>query len=144
MKVDFIDEDKFIIYYLTCDEFRTEDEMKIFFKLLNSELKAKCNYEFHGFYEVTIYCCCGLYILEFNSIDDYGRTDFDITMLLNTVILFKFLDEDIFKGEKIYYKGEFYVEVVDMIDDIHLFEYGDVIYGKEVDEVLNNGILVSI
>ncbi len=144
MKVDFINEDNFIIYFLTHDEFRTEDEMKIFFKLLNSELKTKCNYEFHGFYEVKIYCCEGLYILEFNCIDDYGRTDFDITMLLNTVILFKFFDEDIFKGEKIYYKGDFYVEVVHMIDDIHLFEYGDVIYGKYVEEVLNNGILVSI
>jgi len=139
-----VDDDTFIIYYLTHDKFRSEEEMKIFFKLLNSELKAKCNYEFHGFYDVKIFCCEGLYILEFNNVDDYGRTDFDITMLLNTVILFKFYDEDIYKGEKIYYKGNFYIEITDMIDDLHLFEYGDVIYGREVDEILNNGILVFI
>ena len=118
--------------------------MKVFFKLLNSELKTRCNYQFHGLYEVKIYCTCGLYILEFDCVDDYGRTDFDITMLLNTVILFKFFDEDFFKGEKVYYEGNFYVEVDEVIDDIHLFEYGDVIYGDEVNEVLNNGILVSI
>lgn len=118
--------------------------MKVFFKLLNSELKVRCNYEFHGFYDVKIFCCEGLYILEFNTVDDYGKTDFDITMLLNTVILFKFSDEDIFKGEKIYYKGDFYVEAIDMIDDLHLFEYGDVVYGSDVDEILSKGILVTI
>lgn len=144
MKVDFIDDDDFIIYYLTHDKFRTEDEMKIFFKLLNSELKSRYDYEFHGFYDVNIFCCDGLYVLEFKNIDDFGRTDFDITMLLNTVLLYEFEDEDVFKGEKIYYKGKYYVEIVDMIDDIHLFEYGDVIYGKMVEEVLNKGTLVNI
>ena len=82
-------------------------------------------------------------ILEFENLDDYGRSDFNITMLLNSVLLYEFEDEDIFKGEKVYYKDKFYVEIVDMINDVHLFEYGNVIYGRGVDEILNNGILVK-
>ena len=143
MKVDFIDDAHFIIYYLTNEKFRTEDEMKVFFKLLNHDLKHQCNYEFHGFYDVNIFCSDGIYVLEFENLDDYGRSDFNITMLLNSVLLYEFEDEDIFKGEKVYYKDKFYVEIVDMINDVHLFEYGNVIYGRGVDEILNNGILVK-
>lgn len=144
MKTEFIDDDNFIIYYLSDDKFRTENEMKLFFKLLNSGLKHKYNYEFHGFYDVNIFCSDKLYVLEFNNIDDYGRIDFDITMLLNTVLLYEFEDEEIFKGEKIYYQDKFYIEIDNVINDIHLFEYGNIIYGKQVDEILNNGILVNI
>lgn len=144
MKADFLDDDHFIVYYLTEEKFRTEDEIKIFFKLLNSDLKKMYNYEFHGFYDVDIFCSDGIYVLEFKNIDDYGRSDFNITMLLNTVLLYEFEDEDIFNGEKIYYRGKFYIELVDMVDDIHLFEYGNVVYGKRVNEILNNGILVKL
>lgn len=144
MKVEFIDNNNFIIYYLSNDEFRTEDEMKLFFKVLNDELRHRYNYEFHGFYDVNIFYADGLYVLEFDNFDDYGRTDFNITMLINTVLLYEFDDEDIFKGKKIYYQDKFYIELIDMVDDIHLFEYGNVIYGKKVDEILNNGILVTI
>lgn len=144
MKVDFIDDNRFIIYYLSDEKFRTEDEMKTFFKLLNYDLKNQYNYEFQGFYDVNIFSSVGIYVLEFENIDDYGRSDFNITMLLNTVLLYEFDDEDIYKGEKIYYKGKYYIELIDMVEDIHLFEYGNIIYGKEVDEILNNGILVTI
>ena len=130
--------------YLSNEKFRTEDEMKAFFKLINYDLKKQYDYEFHGFYDVDIFCIEGLYVLEFENIDDYGRSDFNITMLLNTVLLYEFEDEDIYKGEKIYYQDKFYIEPFDIIDDIHLFEYGNIIYGKQVDDILNNGILVSV
>ena len=144
MKVNFIDDNHLIIYYLSSDKFRTEEEMKAFFKLLNYDLKRLYHYEFHGFYNVNIFCCEGLYILEFDNIDDYGRADFNITMLLNAVILYEFDDSDIVSGEKIYYQKKFYVEAIDMMDDIHTFEYGNLIYGTKVEEILNNGILVTI
>lgn len=144
MKVDFIDDDHLVIYYLTSDNFRTEEEMKAFFKLLNYDLKHRYRYEFHGFYNVTIFCCEGLYVLDFENIDDYGSADFNITMLLNSVLLYEFDNSEIISGEKVYYQKKFYVEAIDMVDDIHLFEYGNIIYGKKVDEILNNGILVTI
>lgn len=144
MKVDFIDNDNFIIYYLTDENFRTEEEMKTFFKLLNYDLKKQYNYEFHGFYDVKIFCKAGIYILEFESIDEYSRSDFNITILLNSIILYEFEDSDLFNEEKIYYKEKYYIEIDNVVDDIHLFEYGNVIYGKKIDEILNNGILISI
>lgn len=143
MKVDFIDDNYFIIYYLTDEKYRTEEEIKLFLKLLDSDLKRMYNYKFHGFYDVNIFCSEGIYVLEFKNIDDYGRSDFDITMLLNTVLLYEFNDEDIYNGDKIYYKGKFYIEFSEIVDNIYLFEYGNVVYGKKVEEVLNNGIIVN-
>lgn len=144
MKVDFVNDEHFIIYYLSNDKIRTEEEMKKFFKLLNYDLKHQYHYEFRGFYNVTIFCCDGFYVLDFESIDDYGSADFNITMLLNSVILYEFIDSDIIVGEKVYYQGKFYIEAVNMLEDIHLFEYGNLVYGERVEEVLNNGVLVTI
>ena len=70
MKVDFINEDHFIIYYLTNEKYRTEEEIKFFLKLLDSDLKRIYNYKFHGFYDVNIFCSDGIYVLEFKNIDD--------------------------------------------------------------------------
>ena len=84
-------------------------------------------------------------MLEFENIDDYGSSDFDITMLLNSILLYEFEDSDMVKGDKIYYRGKFYIEVSTVMDDdIHFFEYGNIVYGKQVDEILSHGILVSI
>ncbi len=145
LKANFINDDHFVIYYLSNNQFRTEEEMKSFFKLLNHHLNHQYHYEFHGFYHVEIFCCHGLYVLEFENIDDYGSSDFDITMLLNSILLYEFEDSDMVKGDKIYYRGKFYIEVSTVMDDdIHFFEYGNIVYGKQVDEILSHGILVSI
>lgn len=144
IKIDFYSEDKFIIYYISDQILRTEEEMKTFFKMLNNELNKRYNYEFHGFYDVTIFCNKNLYILEFRNIDDYGRSDFNITMLLNSVLLYEFEDSDLILGEKIYYKGKYYVEIDDMIDSIYLFEYGKIVYGREIDNILNSGVIIPV
>lgn len=144
LKVDFIDDEHFIIYYLSEHQFRTEEEMKSFFKLLNYNLKCQYCYEFHGFYNVNIFCSNGIYVLDFENIDDYGSSDFNITMLLNSVLLYEFDDFELLPGEKVYYNGKFYVEVDSIIDNIYLFEYGNIIFDKKVEEVLNHGLLVSI
>lgn len=143
MKVDFINDDHFIIYYLTEEKFRTEDEMKVFFKLLNYDLKKYYNYEFNGFYDVDIFWIDGIYVLDFENTSDYGRCDFNITMLLNSVLLYEFDDDDIITNNKVYYQDKFYVELSDVINNINLFEYGNIVFGKRVEEVLNNGILLE-
>lgn len=143
MKVDFINDDHFIIYYLTEEKFRTEDEMKVFFKLLNYDLKKYYNYEFNGFYNVDIFWIDGIYVLDFENTSDYGRCDFNITMLLNSVLLYEFDDDDIITNNKVYYQDKFYVELSDVINNINLFEYGNIVFGKRVEEVLNNGILLE-
>ena len=145
MKVNFIDDDHFIVYYLSFNNnvkpkkvSYTEEEIKTFFILLNYDLKKLCNYSFHGLYNVEILCFDDFYILDFDLVDDFGTTDFDITVLLNTVALYEFYDSDL-----IYYNGKYYVEIDKMVHDIHFFEYGNVVYGDEVKNILNDGILIK-
>lgn len=144
LKVDFIDKEHFTIYYFCDNVFRTEEELKIFFKMINRQLKKQCDYEFKGFYNVVIYCNSNTLVMEFENIDNYGTTDFNITMLLNNVLLYEFEDSDIILEEKIYYDDRYYVELEKMVADIHLFEYGSIVYGKKVERVLNEGILTYI
>lgn len=143
MKVDFIDEEHFIIYYV-CENIpdKTEEELRIFFKMINQKLQKQYHYEFQGFYNVNIYCNDHIFVMEFENLDDFGRADFNITMLLNSVLLFEFDDSDMISGEKIYYNQKYYVELDKMKDDIHLFEYGNIVYGEEVKKILSNGILI--
>lgn len=143
LKIEFNSEDDFIIYYICEDSFENEDDYRILFKYLNDELYKRFDYTFEGFYDVYIYTKKGIYIFEFNRIDDYGRKDFNVTLFQNSNILYKFEDIDLVAGNKAYYKGYFYVEIEDVLDDIRLFEYGSIVYGKEVNEVLNKGLLLT-
>lgn len=144
LKVDFIDEEHFTIYYLCDNFFKTEGDLKILFKMMNQQLKKQYDYEFRGFYNVIIYCNDNVSVMEFENIDDFGTTDFNITLLLNSILLYEFEDSDIIFGEKIYHDYKYYVELEKMNTDIHLFEYGNIVYGEKVESVLNEGILVCI
>ncbi len=144
LKVEFIDIEHFVIYYFCEEIINTEEELKLLFKYLNKRLKKEYHYEFEGFYNVTIYCQKNLYVMEFENVDDFGRADFNITMLLNSILLYEFEDSDLYKGDKIYYQRRYYIELDQIIDDIRLFEYGNIIYGTKVDQILSQGILVNI
>ena len=82
--------------------------------------------------------------MNFENIDDYGKADFNITMVLNSTMLCEFDDFELFSGNKVYYNDRFYVELDDVVDDIRLFEYGNIIYGDEVDKIRNRGILFTV
>jgi len=142
LKIEFNDSDSFTVFYITNDIFETEDEYKILFKYLNEQLEKRYDYSFHGFYDVTIYCYKEVYVLDFDYLDDYGRRDFNVTIFLNNEMLYEFDDSELISGKKIYYNSKFYTEIENMINDIRLFEYGNIIYGKDVAEILNKGILV--
>ena len=143
IKIEFLDDDNFIIYYISDSLFRTEEEFKTFFKLLNRELELRYDYEFEGFYEVIIYYSDNVYILNFKLIDDFGTRDFDITMFLNSTILYEFEDMDLFDCDMVYYKEKFYTEIKNVASDIRLFEYGRVVYGKEVDDIIRQGMIIK-
>lgn len=142
-KIEFTDLDCFTIYYISKNNLETEDEYKILFKYINDILYRRYNYSLHGLYDVTIYCYEGIYVLIFELIDDYGRRDFNVTLFLNSNMLYEFDDFNLINKEKIYLNNKFYVELDNMIDDIRLFEYGRIVYGKEVDFVLNKGVLIT-
>lgn len=143
IKVEFKDEESFTIFYITDEVFETEEEFKLFFKYLDNILKNRYNYELNGFYDVFIYFSDNLYILDFIYIDDFGNKDFNVTMYLNTTILYEFYDSDLISCKKIYYNNKYYTEIANMINDIRLFEYGNIIYGKEAEKIINRGLLIT-
>ena len=143
LKVDFIDDEKLVIYYYYEKIIKSEEEVKVFFELFDKVLKKQYNYEFHGFYNVDIYCKDNLLVLIFDHIDDFSRKDFDVTMFVNSVLLYEFEDADFHPGSKIFYKNKYYIELDDVVDDIRLFELGNIIYGDKVEEILNCGKLIS-
>lgn len=143
LKIEFNDLDCFTAFYITDDIFSTEAEYKVLFKYLNDVLYKRYNYSLHGFYDVTIYFYKGIYVLDFELIDDYGRKDFNVTLFLNSNMLYEFEDISLIDKEKIYYDNKFYVELDNMLSDIRLYEYGKIVYGKDVDKILNEGILIT-
>lgn len=143
LKVEFVDDDYFTIYYITNDRYETEDEYRILFQYFNTELTKRYNYSLEGLYEVTIYVNKGVYILVFERLDYYERRDFDVTILLNSLMLYQFEDIDLVPDDKVYYEGYFYTEIDNVVGDIRLFEYGNIIYGKKADEVLSRGLLLT-
>ena len=141
IKVDFKDEDSFTIYYITNEIYENEEEFKGLFKYLNNYLEENYDKGFNGYYDVDIYYNKGIYILEFNYIDSYSNNDFNVTVFLNDTILYEYEDMDLISKEKIYFDRKFYTEIENIINDIRLFEYGNIIYGKKVKKILNRGIL---
>ena len=138
LKIEFIDDDSFTAYYITDDEFEDEDDYKIMVKYIDNELKRKYNYSLHGFYDVNIYVNKGIYIADFIFIDDYGRKDFNVSIFLKSKILYCFEDNDLISGKKMYYDGYFYIDIDRMLNDIRLYEYGSIVYGKDVELIINN------
>ena len=141
IKIDFKDEDSFVVYYITEKVYENEEDFKNMFKYINKYLEDKYDYSFSGFYNVYIYYNKGIYILEFEYDSPYGNSDFNVTLLLNTVILYEYDDISLIDNQKIYYDDKFYTEIENIINDIRLFEYGRIVYGKEANKVLNKGIL---
>lgn len=141
MKIDF--SDKITIYYYNDKELDNLDNLKYSFKNIEKKLIQKFNYKFKGFYEVSIYKNNKFYIIEMEQLDDLGEPDFDVTMYINSPILFEFYNYDYYKGKKIFYNNKYYVELDNVYDRYDLFEYGNIIYGDCISKIVNNGIIIE-
>lgn len=140
MKIDFIDDDNLIVYYISDESFDNEKYIQLFIKMLDKKLRKQYDYDFRGYYNVDIYRSGNTNILEFERESDYGKADFDITVYLNSTILFEFEDEDYYKGNKLFFNNKYYVSS-DMVDErIDLFEFGDIIYGKDALHIVDCGV----
>ena len=143
IKITFTSDDNFIVYYINNGLYKTVDDYKSLLKMINDTLENKYDYDLFGYYEVNIYYNSNFYVLEFNLVDNYGYKDFDITLFINSPILYEYEDEDLFDCDKIYYNGNFYCEIENVCNDIRLFEYGNIIYGKDVDHILKNAVILN-
>lgn len=142
LKVDFVNEDQFTIYCIYEERIDDEYTIKNFFRFLSKRLITGYDYEFSGYYDVNIYKNGNAIILEFEREDDFGRADFNITMLLNSTVLYEFENDDLVNCNKIYYKYKYYCDINHVVDRIDLFEFGNLIYGIKAEEVLNRGLEV--
>ena len=143
LRVKFLNDNDFIIYCIYDEGLKTEEEMRIFFKMLNKNLKRKYDYEFDGIYDVDIFKKNNILVLIFKYIDDFGDKDFNITMYVNSTMLYEFEEVDFYSGKKILYDNKYYIELESVMDDIRLFEFGNIICGDKVEEVLRQGILID-
>lgn len=143
MKIDFISEQKFIVYIY--DNLIIDDVscFKEIFKSISIKLLKNYNYKFTGFYNVVIYNNTNISILEFNNINDDYLLDFDVVVYKNSMLLFEFFDEELFNEKKIFYDNKYYVEYDSICDFFGLLEYGNIIYGNSVNEIISKGILID-
>ncbi len=144
MKIDFIDEEDFTVRMESDLDITERQNIFDLLKVVCHQVKNYYRYEVKGNYDVTIYKNQDFYILEFEKQDDYDRIDFNITLYLNSVLLYEFEDIEYIKGSKIFYLGKYYVELENVIDRFDYPEFGNVIYGDTVDQILDSGLLISI
>ena len=143
MQIFFINEFDFTVIYTRDDIQFDEDGILSFFKLIGEKLRKIYHYVFSGSYQVNIYQKNTFLILDFLNVSSYGKIDFDVTLFTNSVLLYEFYDFDYVLTEKIFYDGNYYVELEMVSDKLDFLEMGRIVYGKEVESVLEKGKLLS-
>ncbi|MDD6223408.1 MAG: hypothetical protein PUB18_00175 [bacterium] len=136
MKIDFLDDDHIVVFLtldcMLCDE----DSMPYIFQILGKKLKILYDYDFRGYYHVYIYKSGNVSVLELEKEYDYGKADFDVTMFLNSLLLYEFEDSEYVQGPKLLYNRKYYVKLDEVSDRFDYLEYGKIIYGDLVDTIL--------
>lgn len=143
LKVSFFDEDHFIVQLESSIDATSKQNILLLLKMICIHLKKAYHCKIKGYYEVVIYRNQGYYVCCFEKEDDGSQIDFNITLYLNSVLLYEFDDDEYFLGPKIIYQNKYYVELEEVINRIDYLEYGRVVYGKEVDSILEKGILLT-
>ena len=139
MKIEVIDDDRFIIYYsLILDnilEYDIED-IKLFIKLLVVRLQNKYNLDIKGYYHLDVYVN-KILILEFYKIDEYcDKVDLNIIIHLDSTILVKFDDYFLINSKKYLYKNKYYMKIED-IDFQKYIELIEFIYERQAKYILD-------
>ena len=150
-----VDNNKFIVF-LNKDEnidFDNKTKMEKYFKNLFYKIKNKYKINISGYYNIDIYIdryYGNIIEIEDEKLDYYtyfNQIDMEINVLKNSLFLYEigyeFLDKKIL-DKVICYKIEdkIYLKIICDIDDVLLakiIEYGNVLYGKEVDKILKQG-----
>lgn len=144
MKIEEIDDDRFVIYYsLILDDILEYDveDIKLFIKILVVRLQNKYNLDIKGYYHLDVYVN-KILILEFYKIDEYcDKVDLNIIIHLDSTILVKFDDYFLNENKKYLYKDKYYMKIED-IDFNKYIEFIEFIYEKQAKYILDNAIVV--
>ncbi len=145
MKIDWMDEEHFTIYYfLVFDDILEYDiqDLKTFLQVLVLRLRKKYHLKVEGYYHLDVYIK-KILILEFEKIDDYeDEVDLNIVIHKKTPVLVKFSDFFLVPGHKYFYDHQFYLPIEEVSYEKYV-EFFEVIYGKEANRVLTEGILMD-
>lgn len=137
MNIVFIGDDNFVVYYYSNNDITNSSDMKELFLNINDELK-KYSHNYDGFYKVDVYNNKDLYILEFNLINEYYKSDFDITIHLNSTIYIEIDDLNLVKNECYYYLDKIYIDL-ETFDINSTYEYSNILYGNDAFKMLECG-----
>lgn len=164
MKVIINDEDNVVLYinnlYLDKIIFDDKEELERYFKKLFGRLKKYHKINIRGYYNIRVYVdnFYGIIIhLQRENIDycDYfgNQVDMRITVEKNNCFLYRVndffaIDKETLKKVDIFkYKDNFYIKINKSIDNkeiAKIIENSIIIYDSEVNNVIDNGKLITI
>lgn len=144
MKIEYIDIDKFVIYYSNIQddilEYDVED-IKMFIKALVVKIKSGYNMNINGYYKLDVYVN-KILILEFLKMDEYNkRIDLDIYVHLEDDILISFQDYFLIDKRKYLYQDKYYLRIED-VDYLKYIEFIEFTYGDRAKDIIDNAKLI--
>lgn len=151
MKIEVSGKDDYVIFlnrpYLGNVNFSQKEELISFIK--DFILKLKRHLCLRGFYKIKVFpqdkVGIFLELLKLDDMDLSNNLDLRIIVMQDEKFFFETDDYDLIKNynDKRYFEGHFYCVVDDYFDEIiEKVEFGRFIYGKEVINLLNNGIVL--
>lgn len=156
MICNVIDKDSYIIKVFNCDDFDIYDHDDIKEMVSNIFNKVLNKYNLFGEILFNIYVdnLYGL-IIEVNKIDDLfikNAVDLKIKFNLNISFLYEvdyfyLIDNNITNQNIYYYKDKFYLEIINDIDKydyLKLLDNSSIIYNNRINDIIDNGIKLSI
>ena len=149
MRIEMISSDNYSIFinsnYTNIDDYA--DKNNIIRNVKEIIIKIQSMINLYGFYKVKVYVCkkIGLFI-DISKIDSSYSDNLDLRIIV-------FLDEDVYVGVDDYflvsdvkdvrnYNDKYYVKVNDLDNIFNIIEFGNFIYGAEVNNMLNNSVFV--
>lgn len=149
MRIENISLDNYSIFinnsYIDIGDYT--DKNNIVKKVKEIIIKIQSMINLYGFYKVKVYVCkkIGLFI-DIIKIDSNYSDNLDLRVIV-------FLDEDVYVGVDDYflvsdvkdirnYNDKYYVKVNDLDNILNILEFGNFIYGTEVQHMLNNSVFV--
>lgn len=144
MKIERVTETdyKLYIYSKILDKDNFSEDIKSFLKKIQKKLKL------NGFYKVVAcFKSCGLFIILNKMEDSFYKNSLDLRVVIDDDldVYFKTKDYFILEGlDKVRYFESYYYGLVDnsFKKIFEKVEFGDFVFGYEITELLNNGIVI--
>ena len=149
-----VERDKYFLYvnqdYCKNMDFNSKESIASYAKTLVLRLKRIYGIVLQGFYQMKVFVndCVGMFI-ELVKLDDFEfelmTIDLKVIIFLHQTFLLQCTDFDFFEHfSSVYFRAPYYYGVLQK-DEFVLpcLEYGKLIYGPAVDEVLQKGILLK-